>query len=84
MGNGSTRALVEAMIALLASLAQLIIPPLCSGPARVAGRVKDNYLQQLETRTRSIEAEAKKKDAEAQLAYLQAARALRSCRLQGA
>jgi hypothetical protein len=73
-----SKALFEASIALLASVAQSVMAPWSSGTACVARSLKDNYLRRLEAGTRSMEAEADKKAAEARLSSVRVAQAVRA------
>ena len=73
-----SQALFEPFIVLFASIAQWVTEPWCSGLACSAESLKNNYLRRLEARTRSVEAEAEKKTAEAQLAFVRAAHAFRA------
>jgi hypothetical protein len=64
-----TKGIFEAAVALVASIAQFGFQLWRSGPATDAKRVKEIFFRRLEAGTRSIEADADKKAAEAQRVY---------------
>ena len=75
--RGSTT-LFQAAVALLASILQGVIEPWWDEPTKVAKSLKENYLRRVEAGTRSIEAEADQKTAQARLAHLEVAKVARA------
>jgi len=69
-----SKTLFQAAVALLASILQGIIEPWWNEPTRVARSLKENYLRRVEAGTRSLEAEADQKTAQARLANLEVAK----------